>query len=334
MITVHSLSAREYVALLGSAHAIDDLASTSGQIIVVRGGMDTPIPDSAVQAAAVLTCVVIAVEAIHRSAPLHAVSDVTVTPKALDPLVSRIVANPQAAVALALLMRGQERRSVAEGLIAESSTYSLLQAGAEFARWRAEHPARQSSDAREHASVLASREDATLRLSLNRPAVRNALSAEMRDELFEALMVAAADDSLQIVLDGRGKSFCSGGDLNEFGSRDDPATAHIVRLGRSLGWVLHTLSPRTTVYVHGTCAGSGVELPAFAGRVVSHPDATFALPEVQLGLIPGAGGTVSVARRIGRQRCTLLALSGETISARTARSWGLIDIIKAFPVLP
>ena len=65
-----------------------------------------------------------------------------------------------------------------------------------------------------------------------------------------------------------------------------------------------------------------MELPAFAGRVVAAPDATFGLPEVSLGLIPGAGGTVSLPRRIGRHRTAWLALTGQPIDAPTALDVG------------
>ena len=75
--------------------------------------------------------------------------------------------------------------------------------------------------------------------------------------------------------------------------------------------------------------GSGIELAAFAHRVVAHPDTRIALPELGLGLVPGAGGTVSVTRRIGRHRTMLLALSPEPIDATTARSWGLVDEISS-----
>jgi enoyl-CoA hydratase/carnithine racemase len=77
--------------------------------------------------------------------------------------------------------------------------------------------------------------------------------------------------------------------------------------------------------VHGACAGAGVELPAFAGRVIADPGTTFLLPELAMGLIPGAGGTVSLPRRIGRERTAKLALSGEPIDAKTALDWGLVD---------
>lgn len=72
--------------------------------------------------------------------------------------------------------------------------------------------------------------------------------------------------------------------------------------------------------------GAGIELAAFATRVVAHRDAHISLPEVPLGLIPGAGGTVSIPTRIGRHRTMLLALGGG-IDSTTALGWGLIDAI-------
>ena len=73
--------------------------------------------------------------------------------------------------------------------------------------------------------------------------------------------------------------------------------------------------------------GAGIEMAAFAGRVVADEAAAISLPEIGIGLIPGAGGTVSLPRRIGRHRTALLALSGERISASTAVDWGLVDEI-------
>jgi enoyl-CoA hydratase/carnithine racemase len=81
------------------------------------------------------------------------------------------------------------------------------------------------------------------------------------------------------------------------------------------------------VRLHGACVGAGIELPAYAHRVVAAPDTRILLPEVAMGLIPGAGGTVSIPRRIGRWRTLFLALSGDAVDAATALSWGLVDAI-------
>jgi len=244
-------------------------------------------------------------------------------------MVATVTDFPTSSTALALLLRGGSVRSVAEGLVAESAVYSTLQAGPEFAAWRAAAPVRAPSDRDDAPRVVVTRHDATLVVTLHRPDRLNALDARMRDELLDALSVAGADPALtRIELRGEGRSFCAGGDLNEFGRRSDPATAHVIRLQRSVARVLHELSARTTAYVHGPCAGSGIELAACCGTVVADPDTTMSLPEVRLGLIPGAGGTASLPRRIGRQRTAWLALTGRAIDAATALEWGLVDALE------
>jgi enoyl-CoA hydratase/carnithine racemase len=73
--------------------------------------------------------------------------------------------------------------------------------------------------------------------------------------------------------------------------------------------------------------GAGIELPAYAQRITAAPGTIISLPEIALGLVPGAGGTVSLPRRIGRQRTAWLGLTGARIDAVTALEWGLIDAI-------
>ncbi len=82
------------------------------------------------------------------------------------------------------------------------------------------------------------------------------------------------------------------------------------------------------MHVQGACVGAGLEMAAFAGRLTATSDAWFQLPELAMGLIPGAGGCVSVPRRIGKQRTALMILSGRRINAATALRWGLIDAIE------
>jgi enoyl-CoA hydratase/carnithine racemase len=176
--------------------------------------------------------------------------------------------------------------------------------------------------------VRADRDASTLTITLDRSQRHNAISTRLRDELSQALAVAVADNTIESVrLRGNGPSFCSGGDLDEFGSRPDPVTAHVTRLARSPARVIHTLAARTVAHLHGAAFGGGIEMAAFARRVEAHPDTRIALPEIGLGLIPGAGGTVSLTRRIGRQRTMALALSGREIDATTALEWGLVDHI-------
>jgi hypothetical protein len=252
--------------------------------------------------------------------------DVTVADgeEALERVEANVAEHPITATTLALLLRGQENLSITQGLVAESAAYSVLQSGPEFAAWRAAHPARMEKD--DGPRVRVDRADDRLTVTLARPGRLNALDAPMRDALVEALTLAAADPEIaRVELRGDGRAFCAGGDLDEFGTRPDPATAHLVRLERSLGRVLSGLQKPVTTYLHGTCMGSGVELAAFTDTVVAAGDTQIALPEIGLGLVPGAGGTVSLPRRIGRLRTAWLAFSGCTINAATAHRWGLVD---------
>lgn len=243
-------------------------------------------------------------------------------------IAAAATASPAAAVALVQLLRLSEGRTTADGLVAESLAYSTLQSGPQFQGWLASQPSRLVPHNPEPA-VRAERAGSTLRLTLNRPERHNAFSAEMRDGLVEQLRAAWADPSLDgIVIDGAGPTFCSGGDLAEFGTTPDPGTAHRVRSVRSAAFWIDRLAAKTRVKVHGTCVGAGVELPAYAHDVSAHPDTTFRLPEVAMGLVPGAGGTVSIARRIGRQRLCYFALTNTEIDVTTALAWGLIDRIE------
>jgi enoyl-CoA hydratase/carnithine racemase len=274
-----------------------------------------------------LPCVIVAVDRPAGEAPTLADVAPELGVASVDDIVAVVEKNPGAATSLVLCLR-QGSASLGRALVAESATYSLLQAGAEFARWRAHRPVRTARP--EPASAVKVRRDGhRLELVLNRPEVRNALNRAMRDGLLEGLALAAADPSLtEVVLRGEGPSFCSGGDLDEFGTFSDPAAAHLVRLATSIGRSIDALGNRLVAYVHGPCAGSGVELPAFASHVVARPDFTAALPEVGLGLIPGAGGTASITRRVGRHRMALLALCGRRIDAATALRWGLVDEVR------
>jgi len=237
-------------------------------------------------------------------------------------------ANPQAALTLAAVLRAG-LLDVPVALDLESFAYSTLLGGAEFARWLKSRGPRQPPPRSSHPPVLVDRAASGLRITLNRPERRNAYGREVRDALVDALRLAVLDDTIgQVVLDGAGPSFSSGGDLDEFGTTPDLVTAHFVRTRAGPCRLLHELSGRLEAHLHGSCVGAGIELPAFAHRVIARPGTTFRLPEVAMGLIPGAGGTVSIPRRIGPWRTLYLALSGRTLDAATALRWQLIDAIE------
>jgi enoyl-CoA hydratase/carnithine racemase len=243
-------------------------------------------------------------------------------------LDASIRAHPLAAATLAQLLRGAEARPVEDGLVAESLAYAALQAGPEHTAWLAARPPRRPIDPAA-TPLRVAREGAALHLTFTRPERRNAYSAPLRDALVEALALAADDDTVtRVVLDAEGPCFCAGGDLDEFGTRPDPATAHAIRSARSAARLLARLGDRVEARVHGACVGAGVELAAFAGRVEARAGAWFQLPELAMGLVPGAGGTVSLPRRIGRQRTAWLAFTGARLDAARALRWGLVDALR------
>jgi len=321
------LSGSEFVAALGTGEAFERIVGLECGVVLVEGdGLpDTPVPDTP-DSLAMLPAVVVAVVS-DPAARRPAWADLVVAPGSaeLAATLETVGDNPLASVVLAVLLRDGERRTVAQGLVAESMAYGLLQSGPEFAAWRRRVPVRAHPED-DGPPVLVERHDHRLEVTLHRPHVLNAFSAAMRDGLVAALQVAVVDPSVtSVVLRGAGRSFCSGGDLDEFGSRSDPATAHLVRLQRSAGRALAELADRTEVHIHGSTVGSGIELAAFAGHLVADRATRISLPEVHLGLIPGAGGTVSLPRRIGRHATMLLAVGVPSIDAGTARTWGLVD---------
>jgi len=265
-----------------------------------------------------------------RASQLHLANDlpwidvVVHTQAQLETLKGAIAAHPEAATVLVQLLRQTTRLSVSDALLAESLAYSTLQHGAGFLHWLQNH--RATPVARVAQPLLVDRSGRQLTLTFNEPRRRNAYSAAMRDALCEALLLAEFDDSVsRIVLEGRGEAFCAGGDLSEFGEARDAVTAHLSRTTLSAGALLHRLRDRVSSHVHGACIGAGIELPAFGQRIRASANSFFVLPEVGMGLVPGAGGTVSLPRRIGRQRTAWMALTGERISASMALDWGLVD---------
>ena len=250
------------------------------------------------------------------------VEDISIAIQELDEMISL---HTQPALVLAHLLRQKAYQNVSQGLVLESLSYGMLQSGSQFMSWL-----NQRGDLTrvldEKPVVLASRSDELLEIYLNRPERSNAYSSVMRDQLFNFLQIARFDEAVtKVKLHGLGKSFCSGGDLAEFGSVDFPPDGHIIRMHRSPALSSHSIADKLEVYLHGVCAGAGIEIPAFASRVFGNESVEIFLPEISMGLIPGAGGTVSLPRRIGPQKTAYLAMSGKTLSLSDALAWGLID---------
>lgn len=240
-----------------------------------------------------------------------------------------VVAAPVACLVAAQLLRAHR-----PSLTAESLGYSMLQGGPAHRAWlaagRGRHrpggPAGRGPGRRDRPAgrVAVHDRDGVVELVLTRPEKRNAFDAAMREELCDSLDAVLAT-TRPVVLRGDGPSFCAGGDLTEFGTLADPVEGHRIRTIRSVPRRLRGLSGRLVVGAHGPCVGAGVEFAAFARVVLATPEATFRLPEAAMGLVPGAGGTVSLPPRIGRHRTLHMIVTGEPVDATTARAWGLVD---------
>lgn len=248
-----------------------------------------------------------------------------VVPDALVPDVIRGVhANPEASVVLAQLLRATASLPVPDALRAESLAYSLLQTGTEFARWLAGQPARMPGQDVEETVLVSHGPDSHTEIKLNRPSAANAVNTTMRTELVGVLSALALTEG-PLQLTGNGRHFCAGGDLREFGMVGYPLGAHVERISQNVPGAVARVAGRLTARVHGACVGAGMEIASFPARVVAAPGTSWRLPEISMGLLPGCGGTVSIPRRIGRQRTLLMAVTGMKIDARVALEWGLID---------
>jgi enoyl-CoA hydratase len=248
------------------------------------------------------------------------------SPVSVEALIRNIGRAPHAAAVTVQLLRALEGLPHEKALQFESFCYGLLQRGEEHENWLA---SRTRAEPSPPGRVRVDRRGAELHIVLDRPLARNAIDRAMRDQLFEAFSLVALDpDVCSVKLRAVGAAFSMGGDLEEFGTTRDPAMAHLIR-SRSLPAV--AIAARTAildVHVQGACVGAGLEIAAFAARLTAASQAWFQLPELSMGLIPGAGGCVCVPGRIGRQRAGLMILSGRRINAETALRWGLIDAIE------
>ncbi|MFT5692188.1 MAG: enoyl-CoA hydratase [Oceanicoccus sp.] len=246
----------------------------------------------------------------------------------LATLTHAIDSSPIASAMVVQLLRHNEHASVRNSLMAESLSYSCLQNSAHFKNWLKKKHKGKKPEEDVCPPLLLERQNTKLMITFNRQKKRNAYSAQLRDAFYEALVLAEEDKSIKTTLiQGAGECFSAGGDLEEFGLATDSALAHMVRMTRNTGLILDRLRSKTTFKLHGACIGAGIELPAFSNRVFAKKDSFFQLPEVAMGLVPGAGGTVSISRRIGRLRTAFMAISNQRVDAEKALEWGLIDRI-------
>ena len=166
-------------------------------------------------------------------------------------------------------------------------------------------------------------------VTLNRPQVVNAYNLAMRDELYQVLEAVRDDPEVRgVILSGAGpKGFCAGADLTEFGTAPSQAVARWVRWERDVWGIMGDMPKPMVAAVHGYCLGSGLEMACLCDFRVTSESAVFGLPEVQLGMVPGAGGTQTLSRVVGSGRALELLLTGRRFDAQEALAMGLVSSV-------
>ena len=168
-------------------------------------------------------------------------------------------------------------------------------------------------------------------LTFNRPKVLNALSPATLSEVADAIGHAAVEDSIRVlVLTGAGeKAFVAGADINEFLKYNTLSARQFSERGHEIFFRIEQLPKPVIACVNGFALGGGCELAMACDFIYASEKAKFGQPEINLGLIPGFGGTQRLSRLIGRAKAKELCMTGEMIDAMQAKDLGLVA--KVFP---
>lgn len=178
-------------------------------------------------------------------------------------------------------------------------------------------------------TVLSERRDGYRIFTLNRPERLNAFTPELHVALRQALEAAAADDDCRaVIITGAGRGFCAGQDLS---ARASASASDRPDLGQSLETyynplvrLIRAIEKPVICAVNGVAAGAGANVALAADITIAARSATFIQAFAKIALVPDAGGTYWLTRRIGPQRAMALALTAEPLPAQTAADWGLI----------
>ena len=175
-------------------------------------------------------------------------------------------------------------------------------------------------------TIVFEKEGSVAHLALNRPDRLNAYSVAMRDDFAEALHVVAEDEEIgALLITGKGRAFCAGADLSEFGTAPSQVIARNARWQRDVWGQLLGLDKPIVVAAHGYCIGSGVEIMLLGDLRVAASDTVFAMPEVQLGMIPAAGGSQTLPANVGPSVSLDLLYTGRRFGAAEAMACGIVS---------
>jgi enoyl-CoA hydratase len=177
-------------------------------------------------------------------------------------------------------------------------------------------------------TLLVERRERVCIITINRPDKRNALNIKTRAEGAQILEELRDDESVGVVVfTGAGdKAFIAGADIAEFAGRT-ALTQRDVMMGRSLFTAIDTFPKPIIAMINGYCLGGGCELALACDIRISSETASFGQPEINLGIIPGGGGTQRLTRLVGEGKAMELILTGDIINAQTAYTLGLVNMV-------
>ena len=177
-------------------------------------------------------------------------------------------------------------------------------------------------------TILVEREGRVAILTVNRPDKLNALNEQVRNDMLAALAEIERDDGVGVVvITGAGeKSFIAGADIGEFAGRTPFDQREAMRSPRIFD-VMGSFPKPVIAMINGFCLGGGCELASSCDLRVASDKARFGQPEINLGLIPGGGGTQRLPRLVGLGQAMRLILTGDMIGAAEAREIGLVDLV-------
>lgn len=178
--------------------------------------------------------------------------------------------------------------------------------------------------------ILLEIRDSVALVTINSPKTLNALNTQVLAELTSTLTELDSDPSVKsVVLTGAGKAFVAGADIKEMAAMNSVEGFGFGEKGQSLIRLIGRMSKPVIAAVNGYALGGGLELALACDFIYASEKARFGFPEVTLGIIPGFGGTQTLARRIGPARAGELIYSGRMIDAAQAKDWGIANTVFA-----
>ena len=175
------------------------------------------------------------------------------------------------------------------------------------------------------AEVETSRDGGVLTITLNRPDVLNAFTAELHQQLVRAFKEAREPEVRAVVVTGAGRGFCVGQDLNEFAEAAKDIAGRLRGSYHPTVLAVRQLEKPVIAAVNGPAAGAGLSLACACDLRIAADDATFVPAFINIGLVPDMGGTYHVRRLLGTARAFEFMATGRRLTAAEAHAWGLVN---------